>query len=88
MKDPNLVDYEKIFERKTKKIIKVVEYPKIDYLKIMINFGSVFILLLGIYILHRRSENKQINKMLYDKKVFDISNEINETLNNSNGRED
>ena len=69
-----MVEYDKLFKKKPKPIEKI--YPKIDYGSLIINISCICLLALGIYILYKRQENKQINKLLYEKKVYDISKEI------------
>ena len=72
--NPKLVEYDKLFKKKIKPVEKI--YPTINYRPIIINISCLCVLALGIYILYKRKENKQINKLLYEKKVYDISKEI------------
>tara|TARA_B100000902_G_scaffold396293_1_gene456933 strand:+ start:1875 stop:2141 length:267 start_codon:yes stop_codon:yes gene_type:complete len=88
MNEPKLVEYDKLFKKKTKQKIIKIEYPKIDYWNISVNILCFIVLFLGIYILYQRKENKQINKLLHDKKVYDITKEINDKLNITDETED
>ena len=77
MNDPQLVDYDKFFKKK--KIIKIKQI-NIDYFHIFVNIFCIILLAIGIYCLYFRHKNKEVNKLIYEKNVYEITQKINNEL--------
>ena len=77
MDDPQLVDYDKFFKKKKIKKIKKIN---IDYFYIFINISCIILLVIGFYCLYFRHKNKEVNKLIYEKNIYEITNKINKEL--------
>lgn len=75
MDDPQLVDYDKFFKKKKK--IKKIEQININYFYIFINISCIILLAIGIYCLYIRHKNKEVNKLIYEKNIYEITQKIN-----------
>lgn len=78
MDDPQLVDYDKFFKKKKK--IKKIEQININYFYIFINISCIILLVIGIYCLYIRHKNKEVNKLIYEKNIYEITQKINKEL--------
>lgn len=74
MVDPQLVDYDKLFKKK--KVVKLKQI-NIDYFHIFITISSIVLLCIGIYCLYVRHMNKEVNKLIYEKNIHEITQKIN-----------
>ena len=77
MDDPQLVDYDKFFKKKK---IKKIKQINIDYFYIFINISCIILLVIGFYCLYFRHKNKEVNKLIYEKNIYEITNKINKEL--------
>lgn len=84
MENPQLVDYDKCFKKK--KIIKIKQI-NIDFFRIFINISCILLLCIGFYCLYFRHKNKEVNKLIYEKNIYEMTQKINEELSEK-GRED
>ena len=78
--EPNLVDYNKIFEKKitppTPPIKKLKPIQEIDYYTIFFNCIGFIIICFGIWLLYYRNQTKNKNERIYNQRVFHFFHEV------------
>ena len=77
---PNLVEYDKIFKKKTE-IIPLTKPPsnikQVDNQYFFFNVIAILIIIGGVVLLYYRKKNKEINKRVYTQKVVQFYHDTN-----------
>ena len=78
MNQPQLVEYDKIFNKKISIIPPLPPPPVIkkDNTPLFFNICCILILILGVFLLVKRNEDKDKNQRKYREKINKIYNEI------------
>jgi hypothetical protein len=78
---PKLIEYDKIFKKKEiiqiKPIIKEISLTPIDTTNFLFNIACIIIIIIGIIFLIVRNENKEHNKVLYERQITQFYNKTN-----------
>ena len=77
---PRLIDQKYISSLLHKKSNNIIQIPIISQNKsnfnLYIHLSCIFIIIIGIYFLYIRKNNKELNKMMYDHKIKKIYHDI------------
>tara|TARA_Y100000996_G_scaffold150557_1_gene115979 strand:- start:1880 stop:2131 length:252 start_codon:yes stop_codon:yes gene_type:complete len=77
---PNLVEYDKIFKKKSE-IIEVTKPPsnikQVENCYFFLNVIAILIIVGGVILLYYRKKNKEINKRIYTQKVVQFYHDTN-----------
>ena len=71
---PNLVEV--IIPHPKPKIIKKIHIIPINYTSLLFNLICILFIIIGIYVLYIRKENKEINKKKYIKNINNLYKKI------------
>ena len=77
---PSLVEYEKIFKKKTIPV-EIIKKPstvcQIDNYHFVFNIFSIAIVIIGIVILYKRRNDKERNKRLHTQRIIQFYHDTN-----------
>ena len=77
---PQLVDYEKIFQKKQVNEVKIkpkIQVKQINTLNFLMNLTGLIIIIVGCSILYHRRVNKEHNKRMQTQKIIQFYHDIN-----------
>jgi LPXTG-motif cell wall-anchored protein len=76
---PNLVEYEKIFKKKSEPVIinKNIEIKQTNNYYFFFNILGLVIIVGGGFLLYNRKRNKEKNKRMYTQKVIQFYHDTN-----------